>query len=63
MAKKVHVVWEAGGSEDYTAVAKIEEDRHFQDVTGWRLYGADRELIAMIKHHAASFIEVREGES
>ena len=58
MTKKVHVEWTSGGSNDYKGVAKIEEDRHYEHVTGWRLYGEHGDLIAMIKHDIVSYIEV-----
>ena len=60
MAKKVHVDWKSGGSDDYTGVSRIEEDHHFEHVTGWRLYDADGTLMVSIKNDITSFVEVTE---
>jgi hypothetical protein len=61
MPKQVSVTWRSGGAEIYKGVAKIEEDRNYeQHVTGWRLYDAEGQLITLFSHDVVSHVEVSE---
>jgi hypothetical protein len=55
--KPVHVDWKSGGSSDYTGVARIEEDRSYEHVVGWRLYDEKGELIVKFSNDIVSYME------